>query len=251
LSGDQLEADLLGRLGCDLICLHGPMESEVLGELTRHNEHAGHPHVELGLWQLPPQSANENHDEETTRSVVFIEEQSFPASSVNRKKLISQLERLARVLPSWNILIQPDYGQPEDTMRRNPHNLSRLLLTKNLKPRPELPSNIILGAAGGLPRILANATVAATLTSSAALASVAWGKPLLVLADYGFSSSAQSQLWMGSGLTGRLAAITSGEELLELPAVHAGWLHTMGGSITDGAQRLLTSLQHLCEAKSA
>lgn len=253
LSGDLLEEDLLGRLGCDLLCLHGPQEVEVLQEIIRDGSHPDQRHVQLGLWQLPaaPNLDASDHDPKQGRSLVFIEQCDYPASQTNRKKLITQLESLARVLPDWTIVIQPDYMQPEDIRQLNPASLARLLLTKSFVPRPELPPNLILGGAGGLPRILATAAVTATLTSSIALASLIWGKPVICMADYGFSNACNSPLWLGSGLIGRLAALSSSEELLELPAPHPEWLRSLGASISDGAERLLQALQQRREVAAA
>ena len=96
LSGDLLEEDLLGRLGCDLICLHGSSEVEVLSELTQHSQVGSQAFVELGLWQLPQKPVSEEYDDQSSKSFLFIEQPDFPASSTNRKRLLSQLEDLAR-----------------------------------------------------------------------------------------------------------------------------------------------------------
>jgi hypothetical protein len=53
LRGDLLEADLLERMGCELLCLHGPEEAEVLQELTQHARQPPPASVQLGLWQVP------------------------------------------------------------------------------------------------------------------------------------------------------------------------------------------------------
>lgn len=251
LSGDLLEEDLLARLGCDLLCLHGATEVEVLEELIRHSENPDQAHVVMGLWQVPPRPSSHQSGDLAMKNFVFIEQSDFPASAANRRKLLSQLERLAKSLPDWHIIIQPDYIQVDNYEKLPDSSLARLLLTKNFKRKPELPVNLMIGGAGGLPRIVANASVTATLTSTAALSALAWGKPLLLMADYGFSSACNSQLWIGSGLTGRLAAITTVEGLLEIPAVHPGWFHALGGSVTNGAEELITALQRLREAAQA
>lgn len=247
LTGDLLEDDLLGRLGCDLLCLHGPAETEVLRELTLHSPDSAQGSVEMGLWQLPTAPGKESDEARASKRLIFIEQADFPASSTNRRRLLAQIEDLAKRLPEWQIIIQPDYSQPEDAKSLDPSSFARLLLTKNLKPRPELPTNLMLGAEGTLPRILASATVSATLTSPASMAALAWGKQVMIVADYGFSSACNSQLWMGSGLVGRLAAISAEQELYELPAMHPDWFNSIGGNIKDGAQRLLASLERLLE----
>lgn len=251
LSGDLLEEDLLARLGCDLLCLHGTTEVEVLEELMRHSDHPNPAHVVMGLWQLPPQASSDDSDAQPIRNLIFIEQADFPASSSNRRKLLSQLEHLARSLPDWRIIIHPEYSQTGQSKDLRDNSLARLMLTKSFKRKPELPENLMIGGAGGLPQIIANASLTVTLTSTAALAALAWGKPLLLMADYGFSSACNSQLWMGSGLTGRLSAITTEEELLEIPVVHPGWLQALGGAVENGAADLIVALQRLLKGAQA
>lgn len=246
LSGDLLEEDLLGRLDCELLCLHGPEEAEVLQELTQHSHRAPPASVQLGLWQVPDQPHGEQAADFKEKRIVFLEQQDFPATSSSRHRLLRLLENLANRLSDWTVVIQPDYRQLEVDEEMD-NGLGALLQEKRQHLQGRSVTNLVVGGEAGLPAVLNHASLAATLTSGATLMAVARGIPVLALADFGFSSTGNSAFWMGSGVMGRLEAIEKEEQLLQLPRVQPDWFRTIGGDIRDGAERLLTALCQLKE----
>jgi hypothetical protein len=70
-----------------------------------------------------------------------------------------------------------------------------------------------------------------------------WGKPTVVLGDYGIRTDFNGPLFFGSGLMHRLSDCLPLDRLLELPRVNPDWLNNLGWAIADGPRRLLRALE--------
>ena len=74
---------------------------------------------------------------------------------------------------------------------------------------------------------------------------MAWGRPTLLIGDYGIHTDQGTTAFFGSGCMHRLQAIDRLDQLLELPPVNAFWLQSTGWGVHDGAKRLIRRLEAL------
>lgn len=241
LVGDALAADLLPRLGVDLLCLQGPRQQEELADLARTSGQAPPPSALLGLWALPPQTTHTSWatPDSRPRRLVFLEQAMLPPAPGARLRLLEVLERLCTSSPSWEVILQSDplqdgpEGDGNDESDDSEPSLAALL-----EQRPAL-ANLRLAPARDWARNLDRAGICATISSPLLWEVLGRRLPLLLLGDYGIRSDMDGPLLFGSGLMGRLTSCTSLDELLSLPSPNPGWLTDMGWTISPGAGDLI------------
>ncbi|SBO44576.1 DUF6716 putative glycosyltransferase [Cyanobium sp. NIES-981] len=238
LVGDALTADLLPRLGVDLLCLHGPRQQEELDDLLRTSGHPAPASVLLGPWgqsgSSPPEASPDPNG--LPRRLVFLEQQRLPPAPGARERLLTVLERLCANSPGWELILQADpfcHPAPAAGTEEDGPAMSALLQGR--------ASHRSLRAAP--PEIwrqsLRSAGVCATISSPLLWQTLALGLPLLLLGDYGIRTDMDGPLLFGSGLMGRLAGCDSLEELRDLPAPNPEWLRQMGWTIRPDAGPLV------------
>jgi hypothetical protein len=238
LCGDALMADLLPRLGYDLIALQGDAQRQELEWLLRSCGRSAQAHTLLGLWCL----ATEPIGSATTPDPVLLvlDETQVPPSPFANGMLYQRLRSIALQTPSWQVRLQPDGPLPADPADWPETSL----LWHGLQDR-QRPANLQLGEGDDLTLALMQASACLGIGSSWLITAMVWGKPTVVLGDFGIRTEFNGPFFFGSGCLARLADCLPLERLRERPSVNADWLAARGWAIADGPDRLLRRLKEL------
>jgi hypothetical protein len=246
LCGDALSADLLPRLDFELLCLQGEAQHEHLRWLLQNGTPTEQPdgapaHVAIGLWCLP--SAPIGHSPSQERLLVVLDEPQIPPSPFANGVLLERLMAVAKDSPHWQIRLQPDAALPAD-----PEHWPQTSLAWHYRQQPTLPANLQLGAPEELAWAVTQASACLGIGSDWLLPPMVWGKPTVVLGDYGIRTDFNGPLFFGSGLMHRLSDCLPLDRLLSLPGANPAWLDSLGWAIADGPQRLLRALEAVITA---
>jgi hypothetical protein len=235
LCGDALAADLLPRLGYDLLCLQGTAQQEELTWLVNGSCHQDHPHELLGLWCLPTQPIGANIP--AKKMLLVLDQATIPPSPYANRVLYQRLRTIAQENPHWQLRLQPDSALGPSTPDTS--------LAWHHQEDGHPPANLQLGQADDLPIALIQASACLGIASDWLVTAMVWGKPTAVLGDYGIRTEFNGPLFFGSGAMHRLADCLPLERLLQLPRPNGRWLAARGWEIADGPQRLLRRLREL------
>lgn len=243
LGGDTLIADLLPRLCCDLLCLHGQRQLEEAQDLM-YGWPNPVPTVALGFWFMPkaPEDGTllGTGRPQPPHTLVVLTQLGLPKPPGAQTRMLRLLGEKASASPHWRVLIQPD------------HTLANNSLPLNAKPDQlaDLPPNLSFGAAANLPLILSRCSACLSLSSPWIFTAMAWGRPVLVMGDHGIRTDQGSAPFFGSGVMGRLDGLSDLDDLLDLPRVNSRWLDQMGWGVHDGATQLTRALRALAEPEA-
>lgn len=240
LGEDALVADLLPRLGCDLVCVHGERQLSQYADLTRHWAHPVPEAIGMGFWFMPNKLHKGGqlnlYGAPPAHTLVVLAQEGIPSLVGSQARMLRQLVELAKTSPEWIVLIQRDHTVESD---------KPWLSIKQGRPKV-LPNNLAIGAVGNLPTILSHCTACLTLSSPWVLTAMAWGRPCMIMGDHGIRTEDGTSLFFGSGVMGRLDDIGHLDALLEQPLhLNQEWLHALGWAVEDGPQRLLRKLKEL------
>lgn len=237
LVGDDLVADFISRLSCDILCLHGERQLAEYEELTMHWSIPHPKAVQLGFWFMEESPSTYVHfnsqQANAAKTLAVLVQKHQPSSAKEKARMIRLLINLARNSPEWHILIQRDYIAEAK---------SAWLSVKDGRPK-SLPANLSFGVPENLPRLLETCTACITLSSPWVFAAMAWGRPSMVMGDYGFRTDHGSHLFFGSGVMTRLDTVEHLDQLMSPPPLNQIWLGSLGWDITDGPQQLLQILR--------
>lgn len=236
LCGDALMEDLIPRLGFDLICVQGEAQSEELHWLLRSCGASGQASEKLGLWCLDTDPIG--HAPTQDPVLLVLDQPEVPPSPFANGVLYQRLRTIALDTPSWQIRLQPDAPLAEDPALWPDTSLLWHALTDRRRP-----ANLQLGEADDLESALMHASACLGIASSWLITAMVWGKPTVVLGDYGIRTDFNGPLFFGSGCMQRLADCLPLERLRTLPPVNAHWLDARGWAIADGPARLLRRLE--------
>jgi hypothetical protein len=235
LYGDALAADLLPRLGYNLICLQGEAQQEELTWLLKGSHQHQQQHALIGLWCLPSQPIGANTPAQ--QLLLVLDQPSIPPSPFANGVLYQRLSTIARDNPHWQVRLQADSPPCPATPETS--------LAWHHQQAGHPPANLQLGDADDLPLALMQASACLGIASDWLLTAMVWGKPTAVLGDYGIRTDFNGPLFFGSGAMHRLADCLPLERLLQLPRPQSQWLAARGWAIADGPQRLLQRLREL------
>ncbi len=238
LCGDALAADLLPRLGYDLLCLQGESQLQELAWLVRGSNQADQVCEAIGLWTLPTQPIGHSIGQQPL--LLVLDSVDVPPSPYANGVLYRRLRAIALDSPGWLVRLQPDSGLPSE-----PDLIPQTSLAWHHRQDPAPPANLQLGRAEDLPMSLIQASACLGIGSTWLFSSMVWGKPTVVLGDYGIRTDFDGPLFFGSGAMHRLADCLPLERLLQLPPVNPQWLLGRGWGIADGPRRLLGRLEGL------
>jgi len=239
LAGDALVADLIPRLCCDLLCLHGERQLAEYQDLARHWTFSHPRAVALGFWFMPESPAEGGLVGFQTipppHTLTVLVQGGLPTQAGSRARMLRLLIALAEGAPQWRVLIQPDHtakaGEP-------------WLSQQEGRPK-SLPANLAFGSVGNLPLLLGRCSACITLSSPWICTAMAWGRPSMVMGDHGIRTDQGSDLFFGSGVMGRLDSVQHLDQLLTPPPVNLEWLHRLGWGITNGPLQLRQSLREI------
>lgn len=238
LYGDALAADLLPRLGCDLLCLQGEAQLEELNWLVHGTPHAAQAREAIGLWCLP--TAPIGHSPSQEPLLVVLDQPDVPASPFANAVLYERLCAVARTSPQWQLRLQSDQPLPAD-----PQHWPETCLGWHHRQNRQPPANLQLGdPLDPLPGLI-QARVCLGIGSDWLLPPMVWGKPTVVLGDYGIRTAFNGPLFFGSGVMRRLADCLPLDQLIGGGRPNAAWLDSRGWAIADGTERLQRRLKAL------
>jgi hypothetical protein len=211
---------------------------EELGWLVRGTEHAQQAHQAIGLWSVATEPIGHASAQEPL--LVVLVQEGVPESTRESGLLYRRFRDLALASPGWQVRLQPDHELPDD-----PEQWSEASLAWHWLQDPERPGNLQLGRRQDLPFCLMQASACLGISSPWLLSAMVWGKPTVVLGDYGIRTELNGPLFFASGVMRRLADCLPLDGLLTTPRPNPGWLADLGWPIADGPQRLLRRLEEL------
>ncbi len=238
--GDSLVHQLSDRRCCDLLVVPGDRQRLELEAITQFwPESVASPSIEaIGHWfspERPPLGALNGGTAQPPHTLLALVQEAIPTQIGAKAQLLRQLIRWAETSPEWSIVIQRDHawekGQP--------------WISKFKSSDWTFPDNLVFGAPGQLLSQLASCSACLSVSSPWSLTAMAWGRPTLLIGDYGIHSDQGTTTFFGSGLMHRLQSIDQLDQLLDLPPVNASWLQSMGWGVHDGAARLIRRLEEL------
>ena len=240
--GDSLVRQLIDRQCCNLLVVPGELQRRELEAITQFwPECVARPSIEaVGHWfspERPPLGGLNGGKPTPPHTLLVLVQGSIPIQIGAKAQLLRQLIRWANSSPDWSIVIQRDHswekGQP--------------WISKFKTSEWKFPDNLVFGAPGQLLSQLASCSACVTVSSPWSLTAMAWGRPTLIIGDYGIHTNQSTTAFFGSGLMHPLKMIDQLDQLLELPPVNASWLQSMGWGVHDGTARLIRRLEELLQ----
>lgn len=238
LYGDALAADLLPRLGFDLLCLQGEAQRQEFEWLVQGTAHQGQARELIGLWCLPTLPIGHSPSQEPL--LVVLDQPGIPPSPFANAVLYERLCAVARASPHWQVRLECDQPLPAD-----PEQWPETCLGWHLRRDRRPPANLQPGDGADLLPSLIQATVCLGIGSDRLLTPMVWGKPTVVLGDYGIRTGFNGPLFFGSGVMRPLADCLPLDDLIAGSRPDPAWLASRGWAIADGPQRLLRRLEAL------
>lgn len=183
---------------CDVLVVHSPREARaVQARLT-----PGSMVAAVGIASIAPTSTSP-----VTRAdghVVFAPQSLVPRAEPERLRLVDGLIAAAHAHPDveFRIKVRGRAGEPQT------HAETLALDDVALKNGRVLPANLVV-VGGPLATHLHGARGLATVSSTAALESLAAGVPTLCLTDFGVDDDVLNAVFEGSGLFGNLDALAA------------------------------------------
>ena len=238
--GDKLVRQLSDRQCCDLLVVPGERQRRELEAITQFWPHTlDTPDIEaIGHWfspERPPLGCLNGGTPTPPHTLLALVQEAIPTQVGAKAQLLRQLIRWAETSPDWSIVIQRDHawekGQP--------------WISKFKSSDWSFPDNLVFGAPGQLLSQLASCSACLSVSSPWSLTAMAWGRPTLLIGDYGIHTKQGTTAFFGSGLMHRMQTIDHLDQLLALPPVNASWLQSMGWGVHDGAARLIRRLEEL------
>ncbi len=166
--------------------------------------------------------------------VIFAAQAKVPVGRDDRMRVLSALAELAGRRPEGRVVVKVRARAGEAQTHEEAHDYADLLA--DLGATRELPPNLVVED-GPMAGHLARAGALVTVSSTAALESIALGLPTLLLDDFGVSPSMINTVFEGAGLFGSTEALAAGRFGFAQPA----WLadnYFHGPDVDDWAARL-------------
>ena len=236
--GDELMQQLSERLCCDLLLLPGERQCQEVKAMTRFWPAAiAAPHVlAMGLWfmpERPPRGCLNAGSPKPPHTLLALVQETVPTQPGGKAQLLRQLISWAEASPQWSVVVHHDEAWPS----------GQPWTSKMCSSEWVFPQNLVFGAQGQLLTQLATCSACLTVSSAWSLTAMAWGRPTLVIGDYGIHTDQGTTSMFGCGAMHRLQSIRALDQLLELPRPDQAWLGSMGWGIPDGALRLAQALE--------
>lgn len=238
--GDRLVDQLKDHQCSDLLVVPGDRQRRELEAITQFwPESVTSPSIEaIGHWfspERPPLGALNGGTAQPPHTLLALVQEAIPTQIGANAQLLRQLIRWAETSPNWSIVIQRDHA-----WEKGQHWISKFKSSDWA-----FPDNLVFGAPGQLLSQLASCSTCLSVSSPWSLTAMAWGRPTLLIGDYGIHSDQGTTSFFGSGLMHRLQSIDHLDQMLDFPPVNTSWLQSMGWGVHDGAARLIRCLEEL------
>ena len=238
--GDQLVRDLSNKLDCDLLMVPGERQREEADAMTFNWPNTIHKPAICcaGLWFLPerpPLGALTSPRERPKKTLVALVQANTPSQHGGKSQILRQLISWAEQAPEWTVVITRDQTHaPGSSWLKgfNPNDWS-------------FPSNLLFSEPGQMLNLIAECSACITVSSAWIFAAMAWGRPSMIIGDFGVQTEESTTAFFGCGCMHRLTDIKHPDQLLDLPETNRTWLDAMGWGIHNGADRLLKALDQI------
>jgi len=227
---------MLDRAGADLLCLNSEHDlatyssgCQALGMDSSNAVVTGLPI----LWRVQPNIKEESNP----LSIVFFEQPSIPVHPLQRRFLCDQLLELAAAWPKHPVIFKPRTSSIESTLHRR-HGEMSSVISAMTRSQPNLklsfkPATQLLRCCG----------CAITVSSTAALESMAMGISTRIVGDLGVTETLGNHFFAASGAVADFAAIRDNP----FQAIHdQSWLERQG-LIPGGEQRFIDAMAERLE----
>lgn len=148
----------------------------------------------------------------STGDIIFAAQAKVPVEKSDRLTLLGWLAESARQDPSRRVVVKVRAQPGEYQTHAETHDYAQLMT--ELLPPP--PANLVIEG-GPMSVHLAGASGLVTVSSTAAIEAVAFGRPVLALDDFGVAPSLINTVFEGSGLFGRAADLIAGRFMQPAP----------------------------------
>ena len=222
---------MLDRAGADLLCLNSEHDlatysagCQALGMDCSNAVVTGLPI----LWRVKPAI----RETTTPLSIVFFEQPSIPVHPLQRRFLCDQLLELAAAWPDHPVIFKPRTSSIESTLHRR-HGEMSSVISAMTRSQPNLklsfkPATQLLRCCG----------CAITVSSTAALESMAMGISTRIVGDLGVTETLGNHFFAASGAVADFATIREDP----FKAIHdRSWLERQG-LIPGGEQRFIDAM---------
>ena len=238
--GDSLVCQLIVRQCCDLLVVPGERQRRELEAITQFwPKNVASPSIEaIGHWfspERPPLGCLNGGTPTPPHTLLALVQGAIPTQIGAKAQMLRQLICWAETSPEWSIVIQRDHAWEK----------GRPWISKFKSSDWTFPDNLVFGAPGQLLSQLASCSACLSVSSPWSITAMAWGRPTLLIGDYGIHTNQGTTAFFGSGLMHRMQTIDHLDQLLALPPVNTSWLQSMGWGVHDGAARLIRRLEEL------
>lgn len=238
--GDQLVNDLSKRLSCDLLLVPGERQRAEAAAMTFNwPETIAQPAIcSAGFWFLPerpPLGTLTSPMQPTNRTLVALVQGNTPSQFGGKAQILRQLISWAERAPEWTVVVTRDHTWSTGSTWVKGFQASDW----------SFPPNLLFSAPGQMLDLIAGSTSCITVSSSWIFTAMAWGRPSMIIGDFGVHTEASTTAFFGCGCMHRLSEVEHPDQLLDLPGTNRTWLDAMGWGIHDGADRLLQALDQI------
>ena len=223
---------LAWRIGADVICVNSRADEHVARSLVDELNRPSQRIVRLGY----PQFARSTRPSDAPAALTFAAQPDVPARRVERLHLLERLIGYARRHPHETVILKLRTRPGERTTHPQPHDYRRL--ARQFEP---LPSNLTFET-GAISDTLDRTRCLVTVSSTAALESMARGLPTVLLTDFGVSERLGNHVFVGSGCMRSLGDVEGGA----MPNPVAAWAdeHGVFDDGSDALRATVSSLLH-------
>ncbi|MFQ6539614.1 MULTISPECIES: DUF6716 putative glycosyltransferase [Aphanothece] len=195
----QIEG-MMDRSGADLLCLNSPVDLDLYQQACRALGLPSDNAVVTGLpilWDLHPRRRTSVE----RPTIVFFEQPSVPGNPLQRHYLCNRLNDLAQRWPDHTVIFKPRTSGVERTLHRR-HGEMASRIEKLMRKSPNLQINYKPSLA-----LLRHCGCAITVSSTAAMESMAMGISTRIVGDLGVNETLGNHYFMGSNSVRDFAAI--------------------------------------------
>ena len=230
LSYEKSEEGFAWRIGYDFLCLNGPRDTHMFSEFVVGTRFENQPIVVTGIRPEIVVNNSSNPPKSTKKYLVFAEQLLVPDTYKARLYLAKQLIRIARLNPSWQIIVKCRTKRLESTFHFQSYYFPDVL-----NKAGEKPDNLEISfePMGGL---LVDCNLLLTISSTAVVDAYRNKVPIAVISDFGVQNNHGSHMFVGSDLGVKLIDINGLDEF-NPKAAKKEWLYQVG--LTDFDPRKL------------
>lgn len=226
------------RMGTDLVLLNSPHDFRMYQALCSSLGRPSHNALMGGLSVVPSKAPlkRSHHGGD----LLFACQPTVPAWRHERLYLLEALAQLAQRHPDRSVIIKPRHRRHETTLHKERYPYETLL--RELSKRRWLPPNLRVDYSP-MPELLRRAAVCLTVSSTAALESVAQGIPTRVITDLGIHEHLGNHFFVGSDLLGPISEVSA-----DMPyQVNADWYRDHVAAAVDYLPEVEARLAALLE----